>query len=40
MGSGQTAIAAKSVGRRYIGYDLSQEYTDLANKRIAEMVKS
>ena len=38
MGSGQTAIAAKSVNRRYVGYELSQDYADLAGKRISEVV--
>jgi site-specific DNA-methyltransferase (adenine-specific) len=34
MGSGQTAIAAVKTGRHYIGYDIDQNYVDLANKRI------
>lgn len=34
MGSGQTAIAAKKLGRRYIGYDVSKEYCKLAEERI------
>ena len=34
MGSGQTAIAAKKLGRRYIGYDISKEYCKLAEDRI------
>ena len=34
MGSGQTAIAAVKSNRRYIGYELYQEYVDLALKRI------
>ena len=34
MGSGQTAIAAVKNHRRYIGYELNQEYVDLALKRI------
>jgi DNA modification methylase len=34
MGSGQTAIAAMNSGRHYIGYELSQEYVNLANTRI------
>ncbi len=38
MGSGQTAIAALRTGRRYVGYEVSEEYTALAGKRIdAEM---
>ena len=34
MGSGSTALAAKHTGRSYIGYDISQEYVDLANQRL------
>ena len=36
MGSGSTALAAKHTGRSYIGYDISQEYVDLANQRLAD----
>lgn len=35
MGSGTTAVAALQSDRKYIGFDTSQEYIDLANKRIA-----
>ncbi|MDI9312282.1 MAG: site-specific DNA-methyltransferase [Limnohabitans sp.] len=35
MGSGTTAVAALQSDRKYIGLDTSQEYIDLANKRIA-----
>ena len=35
MGSGSTALAAKNTGRSYIGYDISQEYVDLANQRLS-----
>jgi site-specific DNA-methyltransferase (adenine-specific) len=34
MGSGQTAIAALKTFRRFIGYEIIQEYVDLANRRI------
>ncbi len=34
MGSGQTAIAALRAGRHYIGYEISQEYVELAEARI------
>ena len=36
MGSGQTAIAALKTGRRYVGYEVSEEYAALAEKRIGE----
>lgn len=35
IGSGQTAIAALKSERKYVGYDTSKEYIELANKRIA-----
>lgn len=34
-GSGTTAVAALQLGRKYIGFEISQEYVDIANKRIA-----
>jgi DNA modification methylase len=34
MGSGQTAIAALKVGRRYVGYDIDENYVRLADRRI------
>ncbi len=34
MGSGQTAIAAVKARRHFIGYDISAEYKDLADKRV------
>lgn len=36
MGSGTTAIAARQLGRKYIGFEISQQYVDLANKRLQE----
>jgi site-specific DNA-methyltransferase (adenine-specific) len=36
MGSGTTAVAAVSCNRRYLGYDINQEYIDISEKRIAE----
>ena len=36
MGSGSTALAAKKAGRSYIGYDISQEYVELAEQRLAD----
>jgi site-specific DNA-methyltransferase (adenine-specific) len=34
MGSGTTAKMAKLNGRNFIGFDVSQEYVDIANKRL------
>lgn len=36
MGSGQTAIAALKCGRHYVGYEINEEYVQLAEKRIRE----
>ena len=38
MGSGQTALAALKAGRHYVGYEVNEEYLQLAQKRIAERV--
>ena len=38
MGSGQTAIAAVRTGRRYVGYEVSEEYRALAKKRVDDEV--
>lgn len=34
MGSGTTAIACLETGRRYVGYEISAEYTKIAQERI------
>lgn len=34
MGSGSTALAAKNLNRKYIGFEINQEYYNLANKRL------
>lgn len=39
MGSGTTAIAAIQCGRKYIGYDINQEYIDISNKRLLSVLK-
>ncbi len=36
MGSGATAIAAAKDGRRYVGYEISTDYVEVAEQRIAE----
>ena len=34
IGAGSTALAALNTGRFYVGFDISQDYIDLANNRI------
>lgn len=34
IGSGTTGVAALKSNRKYVGYDISQEYIDLANRRL------
>ena len=36
MGSGQTAIAASCTDRHFVGYEIDQQYIELANQRIKE----
>lgn len=38
MGSGTTAVACIRTGRNYIGYELSAEYCQIAEKRIADAI--
>lgn len=40
MGSGTTTVAAKNLGREYIGIDISKEYCDIAEKRMKEETKN
>ncbi|WP_340694613.1 site-specific DNA-methyltransferase [Hydrogenobacter thermophilus] len=39
MGSGSTALASIKTSRFYIGYEINQEYIELANLRIEEFLK-
>jgi site-specific DNA-methyltransferase (adenine-specific) len=39
MGSGTTAVAAIKTKRNYIGYDINEEYIELANNRIKNTVQ-
>jgi site-specific DNA-methyltransferase (adenine-specific) len=34
MGSGTTAVSAIKADRKFVGYDISQEYIELAQKRL------
>lgn len=36
MGAGSTLMAAKKLGRRYIGYDLDESYVTLSKRRVDE----
>jgi len=36
IGSGSTAVAAKQLNRDFIGFELSQKYINIANKRLAQ----
>lgn len=37
VGTGTTAIAAKKLGRKYIGIDIDPKYVELANKKLEEV---
>lgn len=36
MGSGTTAVACKQLNRKYIGFEISKEYCDIANRRLSQ----
>jgi len=36
MGSGTTAVACKQLNRKFIRFELSKKYCDIANKRLAQ----
>ena len=40
MGTGTTAVAAKKLGRKWIGFELQQDYIDVANIRIGDYVEN
>jgi site-specific DNA-methyltransferase (adenine-specific) len=39
MGSGTTAVAALEAGRKYLGFELSEMYIEIANTRIGEVMR-
>lgn len=39
MGCGSTAVAAVRTGRNYIGFDISAEYCEIANKRAEDALR-
>jgi site-specific DNA-methyltransferase (adenine-specific) len=39
MGSGTTAVACANTNRKYIGFEISKEYCEIANNRIDNLVK-
>jgi len=39
MGSGTTAVSALKTDRKFVGYEISKEYNDLAEKRIEPLIK-
>ena len=36
MGSGTTAVVAKKLGRKYVGYETELEFINIANKRLSD----
>jgi site-specific DNA-methyltransferase (adenine-specific) len=40
MGSGTSAVAAEMLQRRWLGIELSSNYTDIARKRVQSVIDS
>jgi DNA modification methylase len=40
MGSGTTAVAAETLNRKWIGIELSENYTNIAKERVKPFVVS
>ena len=36
-GSGTTLVAAKKLGRHFLGFEISHDYCEIARKRLAEI---
>ena len=39
MGSGTTAVVAKKLGRKYIGYEIVPEYIEMSNTRLSNVAE-
>ena len=39
MGSGTTAVAAETLGRRWLGIELSPNYSEIARKRVNDFIE-
>ncbi len=39
IGSGTTAVAALKSSRKFVGYEISKEYVDIADRRISPIKK-
>lgn len=37
MGSGSTALAAKKLNRKYIGYEINKDFVELSEKRLSDL---
>ena len=37
LGSGTTCVAAKELGRKYIGFEIDKDYYEIAKKRLNGM---
>jgi DNA modification methylase len=38
MGSGSTALAAKKLNRKYIGYEINKDFVELSEKRLNDLI--
>ena len=38
MGSGSTALAAKKLNRKYIGYEINKDFVELSEKRLTDLI--
>lgn len=38
MGSGSTAVATINTNRKYLGFEIDEEYIEIANKRLEDII--